>query len=329
LLLLVSLLAFLFFKNIFILNEEIDSLYFQRALNQLLPPEKKLASLVFVGDIMLDRGVEWQIEKNGNNDFRFPFLKIAEELQKADILFGNLEGPISDKGQKVGSIYSFRMEPQALDGLTFAGFDVLSLANNHILDYTRLAMEDTFSRLREADIYYVGAGLNETEAYSPLIKDINGTKIAFLAFTNLGPASWEAKENRSGMALVGKERLEDAIKNAKSKSDLVVVSFHFGDEYKSSPTEEQKTIAQLAIDSGADLVVGHHPHVIEPVEEYKGKYIAYSLGNLVFDQSFSEETMKGLILKVIVENGEIKKVIPVEFKINQYFQPETPELQND
>ena len=290
-----------------------------------MPLEKKLATLVFVGDVMLDRGVEWQIEKKGNNDFRFPFLKIAQELQKADILFGNLEGPISDKGQKVGSAYSFHMDSRTIDGLTFAGFDVLSLANNHMLDYTRLAMEDTFSRLRESNIDYIGAGLNETEAYSPLIKDMNGTKIAFLAFTNLGPLSWEATEDRSGIALFSKEKLENAIKNAKSKTDLVTVSFHFGDEYKSSPTEEQKTIAHLAIDSGADLVVGHHSHVIGPIEEYKGKYIAYSLGNFVFDQSFSEETMKGLILKLVIGNKKIEEIIPIEIKINHYFQPEVGE----
>lgn len=256
------------------------------------------------------------------------FLKIAKELQEADILFGNLEGPISDKGQKVGSIYSFRMNPKAIDGLLFAGFDVLSVANNHMFDYGRKAMEDTFSRLRESGISYAGAGINETEAYSPIIMEVNGStgstqaKIAFLAFTNLGAPSWKATADKSGMALFSKDKLESAIKDAKNKADLVVVSFHFGDEYKNSPTQEQEMMARLAIDSGADLVVGHHPHVVEPLEEYKGKYIAYSLGNFIFDQNFSEDTMQGLMLKVVVGNKRIKEVTPVEFKINQYFQPE-------
>jgi poly-gamma-glutamate synthesis protein (capsule biosynthesis protein) len=316
----------LFLNRLFVLTARVNSLYFQAAVGQSLTLKRKQVSLIFVGDIMLDRGVEWEIEKNGKGDFRFPFLKIAEELQKADILFGNLEGPISDKGQKVGSIYSFRMDPKTIDGLLFAGFDVLSVANNHMFDYSRKAMEDTFSRLREAGISYAGAGINEAEAYSPIIKNVNGTKIAFLAFTNLGVPSWEAAADKPGMALFSKDKLEDAIKNAKNRSDLVVVSFHFGDEYKASPTQEQKTIAQLAVDSGADLVVGHHPHVIEPVEEYKGKYIAYSLGNFIFDQNFSEETMKSLMLKVFVENGKIKEVVPVEVKINQNFQPEIVEL---
>jgi len=314
--------SILFLLSIFSFNKKTSALYFQATAEQFLLPKHKQVTLLFVGDIMLDRGVEWEIKKNGNNNFRFPFLKIIKELQKTDILFGNLEGPISDKGQKVGSIYSFRMDPKVIDGLIFAGFDVLSVANNHMLDYGRAAMTDTFFRLKESGIDYIGAGFDENEAYAPKIKEVNGTKIAFLAFTNLGPASWGAIENKSGMALFSKDKLEKEIKEARDKADLVIVSFHFGDEYKTSPTEEQKTIAQLAIDSGADLFVGHHPHVVEPVEEYKGKYIAYSLGNFVFDQNFSDETMKGLMLKVIVENGRIKEVSPTNFIINQYFQPE-------
>jgi len=314
--------AILFFNKLFALNTEVSSLYLKASISQPLFQKKKQLTLVFVGDIMLDRGVEQQIKKNGNNDFRFPFLKIADELQKADIAFGNLEGPISDKGQKVGSIYSFRMDPKAVDGLVFAGFDVLSVANNHMFDYSRKAMEDTFSRLKESGIEYVGGGLNEAEAYSPIIKEINGTKIAFLAFTNLGSPSWEAKNDRSGIAFLEKGKLEKSIKEAKQKADVVTVSMHFGDEYKPSPNLEQKTLAQFAIDSGADLVIGHHPHVIEPVEKYKEGYIAYSLGNFIFDQNFSEETMKGLMLKVIIKNAKIKEVVPVEFKINQNFQPE-------
>jgi poly-gamma-glutamate synthesis protein (capsule biosynthesis protein) len=314
--------SILFLLSIFGFNKKTGVLYFQATAEQFFLPKYKQVTLLFVGDIMLDRGVELEIKKNGNSDFKFPFLKIKKDLEEADILFGNLEGPISDKGQKVGSIYSFRMDPKAIDGLLFAGFDILSLANNHMLDYSRKAMEDTFSRLREAGIGYTGAGINKAEAYSPIIKEVNGTKIAFLAFTNLGALSWEATADKSGMALFSKDRLEDAIKNAKNKSNLVVVSFHFGDEYKTSPTSEQKSLARSAIDFGADLVIGHHPHVVEPLEEYKGKYIAYSLGNFVFDQNFSDETMKGLILKVIVENGRIKKVSSIDFVINQHFQPE-------
>jgi len=311
-----------------LLDTEINSLYLQAVINQPFSKKINFVTLFFVGDIMLDRGVELEIKKNGNSDFKFPFLKISKDLKEADILFGNLEGPISDKGQKVGSIYSFRMNPKSIEGLLFAGFDILSVANNHMFDYSRVAMEDTFSRLEKAGIDYVGGGFNETEAYAPKIMEVNGStgspqvKIAFLAFANLGSPYWEAQGERSGMALLDKDKLEKSIKNAKNQADLIVVSMHFGDEYKASPTPEQKELARLAVDSGANLVIGHHPHVIQPVEKYQEGYIAYSLGNFIFDQNFSKETMEGLILKVFVENGKIKEVVPVEFEINQNFQPE-------
>lgn len=288
------------------------------------PQKKQIQTLtmIFVGDIMLDRGVKWQIYKNGQGDWKLTFLKIADELKKADILFGNLESVISDKGRRIGSIYSFRAEPKSIEGLSFAGFDIVSVANNHLFDYGREAMEDSFQRLKLAGIDYVGAGFNEKEAYSPIIKEVKGTKVAFLAYTNLGTKQWSAKENLSGIAWLTAENLEKGIKKAKEKADLIVVSMHFGNEYQSSSSPEQKYFAHLAIDLGADLVVGHHPHVIQEIENYKKGYIAYSLGNFVFDQSFSEKTMRGILLKVLVENKKMKEVIPIKIKINQYFQPE-------
>ena len=101
----------------------------------------------------------------------------------------------------------------------------------------------------------------------------------------------------------------------------MIVSFHWGEEYQNQPNKEQRYFAQLAIDSGADLVIGHHPHVVQPVEKYKNSWIAYSLGNFVFDQSFSEKTMKGFLLEVIIENKKIKEINPKEIKISKYFQP--------
>jgi len=322
LLLFLSFLSLSFSVYISKINEEISFLYFKATASQFFIKKEKPIILMFIGDVMLDRGVKYMVEKYGGDDYKFPFLKIAEYLQKADILFGNLEGPISDKGVKVGSIYSFRANPEAIEGLVFAGFDVLSAANNHIFDYGREAMEDTFLRLKRAGIDFIGGGFNENQAHSPLIKEVRGTKIAFLAYTNLGTPYWSAKEERSGICWLKEEKLKENIKEAKKSADLVVVSMHFGEEYLSSPTPEQEFFARLAIDSGADLVIGHHPHMIQPVERYKQGYIAYSLGNFVFDQSFSEETMKGLLLKVLVENGKIKELIPVEVKINQYFQSE-------
>jgi poly-gamma-glutamate capsule biosynthesis protein CapA/YwtB (metallophosphatase superfamily) len=307
---------------IFFVNREIHSLYLISNSFEIEIKKEKPITLIFVGDIMIDRGVKGVVEKYGNKDYTFPFQKIEPQLKEADVLVGNLEGPISDKGKKVGSIYSFLMDPKAIEGLKFAGFDILSLANNHIFDYGREAMEDTFLRLQDAGIDYVGGGFNEIEACSPRIKEIKNTKIAFLAFSNVGSSFWQAKSDVSGICWLNKQNLEKRIKEAKSKADLVIVLFHFGNEYEKKANFEQKDVAHFAIDLGGDLVVGHHPHVIQEIEEYKGKYIAYSLGNFIFDQYFSKETMEGLILKVKLQNKKIKEVIPIKFKINQYFQPE-------
>src|SRR3989344_4112491 len=142
--------------------------------------EKKPLTMVFVGDIMLDRGVEAVV--NNYDNYRYPFLKTVDILKSADLAFGNLEGPISNSGNKQGSIYSFRFEPKAINGLKFAGFDVLSLANNHIMDYGREALKDTISILNEGNINLIGAGENYLEANNPLIREINNVKIAFLGY---------------------------------------------------------------------------------------------------------------------------------------------------
>lgn len=282
-------------------------------------------NLLLVGDIMLGRGVEYIINKEGEGNFKFPFLKIDDELKKSDILFGNLEGPISNRGIKVGSIYSFRFKPEAIDGLLYAGFDVLSLANNHMLDYQRIALEDTMKILKENNIDYIGAGFNKEEAFSLKIKRAKDTKIGFLAYTNLGLENWKAKEEDSGLAWInqnGMDEVKKYIKKSKQNIDILIVSLHAGEEYAENPTNFQISFAQDCINSGADLVVGHHPHVVQKIEKYNNSWIAYSLGNFIFDQHFSEETMESIILKVIIKEKKIKKVYSENIKINKYFQPE-------
>lgn len=281
----------------------------QRTVEERPQRTDKDVKVVLVGDVMLDRGVEYMIEKKGNGDFKFPFLEIADYLRKADILFGNLEGPISDKGEKVGSIYSFRAEPKVIEGLTYAGFDILSLANNHAFDYGWEALEDTLNRLEEADIGYAGTG-------HPVIKEVKGTKIGFLAYTNLGLPFW-------GISWADWNNLEEIkkeIQEVKQKVDILIVSLHAGEEYSKEPNQFQVNFSKAAIEAGADVVVGHHPHVIQPNEKYKEGYIFYSLGNFIFDQGFSEETMKGQIVEILIEEGEIKEVYPREIKINEFFQ---------
>lgn len=282
----------------------------------------KKISLGFVGDIMLDRGIKASVEKYGGGNYIFAFEKVKDYLNKFDILFGNLEGPISDKGTLSGSIYSFRMEPQSAKSLKEAGFDILSVANNHIGDWGRVAMKDTFQNLKDAQIIPSGGGENENEAYEIKNILIGDTKIAYLSFSEFGKGYLEAEEGAPGIAIISDERIREGIEKAKAENDIVIVSLHFGEEYKTEPNNYQKTFAHKAIDYGASLVVGHHPHVIETLEKYNDRYIVYSLGNFVFDQHFSKETMEGLVLKVTVENKKINDVSSDKIVINKYYQPE-------
>ena len=260
--------------------------------------------LRFVGDIMLDRGVAFHIQKNGS-DWKWPFLNIAKELQETDFLFGNLESIISDKGKRVGSIYSFRANPLAIEGLQFAGFDMLSVANNHSFDYGRIGFEDSLSRLKEAGIVYGG------------VREVKGTKIVVLAYTTLGSPLWN---DVPWIDLNRIDQLQTDIARAKTLGDIVIVSFHWGDEYITTPNDFQKILGRTAIDAGANIVVGHHPHVVQPLEQYKNGWIAYSLGNFVFDQNFSEETMRGAILRADVRNNAIQNAVLEHTTLNDSFQ---------
>jgi len=168
----------------------------------------------------------------------------------------------------------------------------------------------------------VGGGNNKEDAYQLKIIETNKAKISFLAFSQFGKGYLEAENNSAGIAIISDEKLKLGIEKAKSESDVVIVSFHFGDEYRKEPNDYQKTISHKAIDYGADLVVGHHPHVVESIEKYKDHYIAYRLGNFIFDQYFSKETMEGMALKVMVENKKITKVVADKIILNKYYQPE-------
>jgi len=276
-------------------------------------------TLLFVGDIMLSRLIGDIMAKK--NDWRYPFLETADFLKGADITFGNLEGPISSRGTKVGSIYSFRSDPRAIEGLLYAGFDVLSIANNHIWDYGADAVSDTISVLEKAGIGVVGGGTNYAEAHQPLIKEIRDTKVAFLGYTDLIPSSIGSKTARPSIAYLDIDRAIADIKEAREKSDFVVVSLHWGNEYETTQNPNQEKVSKALIYAGANLIIGHHPHVIQPLEEYGGGYIAYSLGNFVFDQNSTPDTKTGLILKLILKDKKITKIEQLKIAFSSSYQP--------
>jgi len=275
-------------------------------------------TLLFVGDIMLSRSVGAKMEQQ--DDWRWPFLSIADFLKSADITFGNLETTISDRGRNVGSIYSFRADPKSVEGLTYAGFDALSVANNHMGDWTQQAMEDTFALLEANNIAVIGGGSTQEDAHTAKIIEKNGVRFAFLGYTDLGARYAEAVGEETGIAWLDKETMVADIQKAKSASDVVVVSVHMGEEYQLTANTRQRDIASAALNAGATLFIGHHPHVVQNTERKENGYIAYSLGNFVFDQSFSAETMEGLAMKATFEGANLKNVEEIPIAISRQYQ---------
>ncbi|GEM_PF-508960 len=273
---------------------------------------KDAVRLTFGGDIMLSRNVGDALKKQ--NDWMIPFQDSQQYLKYADILFGNLESPISARGKNVGSMYSFRADPRAFNALTSAGFDALSVANNHIGDWGREAMKDTINGLLAKNIKPIGGGLSEKDVHTAKIFSVRGESIAFLGYTAVGSKPSEALGARAGIAIFDKEKMKRDIKHAKESAKFIVVSLHFGDEYKKYSNRFQQEMAHTAIDAGASLVVGHHPHVVEETEIYHGGLIAYSLGNFIFDQFFSKETQHGAVLTVYVKDGKVDaaEMIPTD-----------------
>lgn len=281
--------------------------------------DSRPVTLLFVGDIMLSRLIGDIMVRN--SDWRYPFLETADFLKSADITFGNLEGPISARGTKVGSIYSFRSDPRAIEGLLYAGFDALSIANNHIWDYGADAVRDTLTIVKNAGIGIVGGGADYQEAHAPLIKNVKGVKIAFLGYTDLISSSLGSKTSKPAIAYLNIEQAVTDIKEARKFGDFVVISLHWGNEYETTHNRNQEKVARALIDAGAQLIIGHHPHVVQPVEEYGGGYIAYSLGNFVFDQNFSPDTNNGLALKVILKDEKISQVEKIKIGFTASYQP--------
>ena len=185
-----------------------------------------------------------------------------------------------------------------MPALRGAGIDVLSVANNHVGDWGRLAYADTLARLKENEISYTGGGNTKEEAETPVIIEKYGMKIGYLAFSDVGPNWMEAGVDKAGLLLTNNPRFDEIIFTASKQVDYLVVSFHFGDEYKEKHNARQEYLAHKAIDDGAKIVIGHHPHVVEDTEIYKNGFIAYSLGNFIFDQSWSKPTMQGMILQI-------------------------------
>lgn len=241
-------------------------------------------SLVAVGDVLFARGVGKQISEHG---VEYPFELTQQITRKSDISFCNLECTLSNGGFCRRRRFKFRADPRLARTLRENGFTVASLANNHTLDYGRDAMMDTVNAVKEAGIVPVGAGVNRNDALRLKVVEKNGLNVGFIAYTDIPSYGVVRLDDRPTIAGINMDEITRQMEAAKSRCDVLVVSFHWGVEYMKIPTEHQQTLAHLCIDNGADLILGHHPHVLQPVEVYKGKPIVYSMGGFVWDSKLA------------------------------------------
>lgn len=269
------------------------------------PPEEITESRVTflaVGDILISRGVARAIDSAGTP--LAPFKKMEAVFRSTDFNFGNLECPISGRETVVGKGLVFNMRTKDLAGLKEYNFKVLNFANNHAMDQGINGLRNTHKVLDENGFTRLGTGENLDEAWTPKIMEVKGVKIGFVgaSYVSINDGSGAAR-NDYVARFQDMDRLKKAIEKLKADgADFIITTMHAGVEYQRRPHQPQIDFARNSIDYGADMVIGHHPHWIQIFEQYKGKYIFYSLGNFIFDQTWSRDTMEGLALRIALQS---------------------------
>jgi poly-gamma-glutamate capsule biosynthesis protein CapA/YwtB (metallophosphatase superfamily) len=288
-------------KNIFVLVFKIVKKLIFR-LSQILSKRRKFQpddlSILLCGDFMLDSRIEPYLAKHGT---MYPFKHVMNLISEYDIRALNLETPVSDKpGRKhPNKAFNFRAEPYVAEMIARAGFDYVSLANNHILDFGPDVMSETLKNLDKNGIKY--SGTKSTE--KPEIIEKNGYKIAFLSFIDSATAPAGFEEHVS----VYNENSVKSIRTAAKTADFVIVAMHWGVELDKNANAQQKRIAHEIIDAGATVVWGHHPHVIQETEKYKNGVIFYSMGNFIFSH-LSPSITRGMIAGLHIKDGKIIRI---------------------
>lgn len=276
----------------------------------------------FAGDVMLSGNVERRAKAAGYDSL---FSEISTWLQMPDVTIANLESPITtrDEGDEASNEWLYRASPDAVPALRKAGFDLMTVANNHILDYGVAGLQDTIENLEDEAILTAGAGMSEEDAFRPVLMEVNEVQIAVLAFSRIVPeAAWKAHGDQPGVATTYDYRKPvAAIELASEQADLVIVYAHWGDERESAINKHQRELARRYIDAGADLVIGSHPLVLQGLERYKDRWIAYSLGSLVFttNPDYPETWESALLYAACTPSGDCElSVVPIT---NKDFQP--------
>ncbi|MGA8026714.1 MAG: CapA family protein [Bryobacteraceae bacterium] len=276
--------------------------------------------LLFAGDVMFSRGVRREIL--AANDPALPFRKIAPLMAAADIAFVNLETPFSDRGPYYEGGLIFHAAPEMIAGLKLAGVSIASTANNHARDCGPHGVEFTIAWLRSHGIEPLGSSESEAATHRGVVLVRNGVRFGFLGYTfDQQNGNWRDIDRRIALTDIG--AVSRDVADIRKRSDVVIVSMHHGVEYLPKPTQAQIAFAHAAVDAGAMLVIGHHPHVIQPEEDYRGGQIYYSLGNLVFDQYQREATQHGEIVEISFLGPKILAARVMTVKIT----PTGPELE--
>ena len=267
-------------------------------------------TLVVVGDLMLVRGVP---------DAAAALAPMTPWLRRADLTVGNLESTLSTNGSPTQGGDSFGGTPALLGPLRAAGFDALSLANNHVGDYGERALLETVATLRRSPIAPFGAGADVTAAARPAVLAVKGTTFAFLGFNAIGETPMAGPEQPGALSVrmpprtgplvrADLARVAEAIRRAKRRADVVVVMPQWGTQYTHTPELVQRTVGRALVRAGADLVVGGHPHWVQGVDSVQGKPVVHSLGNFVFDMDDSEQTMEGVALEATFRGAKLTRV---------------------
>jgi len=299
--------------------------------NQTNTPTEQPVKIIAVGDINLGRQTGQKIIAG---EIDYPFANISDYLKSADITFGNLESQLADldgETQSPTNEYRFAGPPAGADSLANAGFDIVSLANNHMWDYGKDRLFETMDNLDRTQVKYVGASRTTENLYQPVIMEVKGQKIAWFAVTAI-LNGYEKVGAKDYVAWADDERLIEAIKQVKTPPtppldkgrmggvDWIIVSMHRGVEYAETPSKPQMEFAHKVIDAGANIVIGHHPHVPEGIESYNNGIIFYSLGNFAFWQPFDYWTQHSFAIELDLNpDGTFTHTI---IPINAGWQPE-------